>query len=104
MANYRTIMELVLQERSYNEIVDILGCSWRDISTVKKTVVSRGITAGSIESMTEADIQELFPDGRKRLSDEYDTPDFAVVLRSMKANRHFTLQQTRALAGTVRAK
>jgi hypothetical protein len=93
MANYRKIMELVLQERSYNEIVDVVGCSRRDVSTVKKTIASRGITAGSMESMTDTDIQTLFPDGRKRVSDEYETPDFAAVLRSMKANRHFTLQQ-----------
>ena len=43
--------------------------------------------------MTDTDVQVLFPDGRKRVSDEYETPDFAAVLRSMKASRHFTLQQ-----------
>ena len=94
MANYRKIMELVLQGRSYNEIVDIVGCSRRDISAVKKTITARSITAGSAESMTDTDIQALFPDGRKRVSDEYETPDFPAVLRSMKANRHFTLQQS----------
>lgn len=93
MGNYRKIMELVLQQRSYNEIVETVGCSRRDISAVKKTVTARSITAGSVESMTEADIEALFPDGRKRVSDEYETPDFAAVLRSMKANKHFTLQQ-----------
>jgi hypothetical protein len=93
VGNYRKIMELVLQGRSYNEIVDTVGCSRRDISVVKKTVTARGITAGSAEAMTEADVKALFPDGRKRVSDEYETPDFAAVLRSMKANRHFTLQQ-----------
>ncbi|WP_241985107.1 MULTISPECIES: IS21 family transposase [Cryobacterium] len=94
MANYRKIMELVLQGRSYNEIVEIVGCSRRDISAVKKTITARSITAGSAESMTDTDIQALFPDGRKRVSDEYETPDFPAVLRSMKANRHFTLQQS----------
>jgi hypothetical protein len=93
MANYRKIMELVLQGRSYNEIVEVAGCSRRDISVVKKTVTARGITVGSVVSMTDTDIQTLFPDGRKRVSEEYEAPDFAAVLRSMKANRHFTLQQ-----------
>ena len=60
---------------------------------VKKTVAARGIAAGLAESMTDADVRALFPDGRKRVSDEYESPDFAPVLRSMKANRHFTLQQ-----------
>lgn len=93
MANYRKIMELVLDGRSYNEIVQTVGCSRRDVSVVKKTVTARGITAGTVESMTDTDVQVLFPDGRKRVSDEYESPDFTAVLRSMKANRHFTLQQ-----------
>ena len=93
MANYRKIMELALEGRSYSEIVEAVGCSRRDVSVVKKTVTARGITAGQIKSMTDADVQDLFPDGRKRVSDEYEPPDYAAVLRSMKANRHFTLQQ-----------
>ena len=88
-------MKLVLEGRSYNEIVEAVGCSRRDVSVVKKTVIARGITAGLAESMTDADVQALFPDGRKRVSDEYESPDYAAVLRSMKANRHFTLQQAR---------
>lgn len=93
MANYRKIMELVLERRSYNEVVEAVGCSRRDVSVVKKTLAARGITAGLAESMSDTDIQVLFPDGRKRVSDEYESPNFAAVLRSMKANRHFTLQQ-----------
>ncbi|MEB0268036.1 IS21 family transposase, partial [Cryobacterium sp. 10I5] len=83
----------MLEGRSYNEIVEAVGCSRRDVSVVKKTITARGITAASAESMTDADVQVLFPDGRKRVSDEYESPDFTAVLRSMKANRHFTLQQ-----------
>jgi len=93
VSNYRKIMELVLDGRSYNEIVEAVGCSRRDVSMVKKTITARGITAGLAESMTDAEVQALFPDGRKRVSDEYEAPDYAAVLRSMKANRHFTLQQ-----------
>ncbi|MDY7540796.1 IS21 family transposase [Cryobacterium sp. 5B3] len=93
MANYRKILELLLEGRSYNEVVEAVGCSRRDVSVVKKTITARGITAASAESMTDADVQVLFPDGRKRVSDEYESPDFTAVLRSMKANRHFTLQQ-----------
>jgi hypothetical protein len=79
MANYRKIMELVLQGRSYNEIVEVAECSRRDISVVKKTVTALGITIGSVVSMTDTDIQTLFPDGRKRVSEEYEAPDFAKV-------------------------
>ena len=93
MSNYRKIMELVLEGRSYNDIVEAVGCSRRDVSVVKKTVAARGITTGLAESMSESDVQAMFPDGRKRVSDEYESPDFDAVLRSMKANRYFTLQQ-----------
>lgn len=93
VANYRRIMELVLEGRSYGEIVAAVGCSRRDVSAVKKTLAARGMCAGSVESMTDAEIAGLFPDGRRRVSEEYEQPDYAAVLRSMKANRHFTLQQ-----------
>jgi urease gamma subunit len=93
VANYQKILELVLEGRSYNEIVESAGCSRRDVSVVKKTVTARGITAGLAESMTDTDVQALFPDGRKRVSVEHESPDYAAVLRAMIANRHFTLQQ-----------
>ena len=93
MSNYRKIMELVLEGRSYNDIVEAVGCSRRDVSMVKKTIAARVLTAGLALSMTESAVQAMFPDGRQRVSDEYESPDFTAVLRSMKANRHFTLQQ-----------
>ncbi len=93
VANFRKIMILVLEGRSYGEIVEVAGCSRRDVSLVKKTVAARGISAGAAGSMTEAEVQALFPDGRRRVSEEYERPDYAAVLKSMKANRHFTLQQ-----------
>jgi len=43
--------------------------------------------------MTDAEVRALFPDGRRSVSEEYQRPDHAAVLRSMSANRHFTLQQ-----------
>ena len=93
MADYRKIMVLVLEGRSYGEIVDAAGCSRRDVSAVKKTIAARGISAGAAASMTEAEVQVLFPDGRRRVSEEYEQPDYAAVVKSMRANRHFTLQQ-----------
>ena len=52
MSNYRKIMELVLEGRSYNDIVEAVGCSRRDVSMVKKTVAARGLTAGHYTLMT----------------------------------------------------
>ena len=89
MANYRAILELVLAGRGYSEIVAVAGCSRRDVSRVKQVVVGRGLTSAAVVS--EADLAEWFPDGRRCVSEEYEQPDLARVLATMRANRHFTL-------------
>ena len=89
MADYRTILELVLEGRSYAEIVDFVGCSRREVSRVKRVVAEQGVeSAGAV---SDAELGEWFPDGRRRVSREYDQPDFARVLVSMQQNRHFTV-------------
>jgi len=93
MANYKAIMALVFKGRSYEEIVGLVGCSRRDISLVKKTVAAKGLTASQAASMSEAQWAQFFPDGRRTVTGAFDQPDFAQALKSMKANKHFTLQQ-----------
>lgn len=88
MADYRKIMGLVLKDRSYSDIVDIVGCSRRDVSRVKQIVRAHAVT--SIESVSEEDLVTWFPD-RRRVADEYEQPDLAGVLAAMKSQRHFTL-------------
>lgn len=89
LANYRRILELVLAGRSYSEIVEIAGCSRRDVSRVKRVIDERGVTAASVVS--EEDLALWFPDGRRMVSAAYEQPDLAAVLAGMKAQRHFTL-------------
>ena len=93
VANHRKIMELVLAGHSYTDIVENIRCSRRDVSAAKKTIASHQITPARLAVMTDADLRELFPDGRARVSDEYEQPKFGRVLQSMKSNQHFTLQQ-----------
>ena len=93
MADYKAIMTLALAGHSYSEIVAAVGCSRREIAAVKKTITAYGITAGQAASMNPAEIAGMFPDGRKRVSEDYAKPDFDRVLASMKFNRHFTIQQ-----------
>ena len=50
LANYRRILELVIAGRSYSEIVELAGCSRRDVSRVKKAVDERGVTAATVVS------------------------------------------------------
>jgi len=89
MANYRVILELVLAGRGYSEIVAVAGCSRRDVSRVKQAVTERGLSSAA--AVSDAELAEWFPDGRRRVSDEYEQPDLARVLASMRAGRHFTL-------------
>ncbi|GAA1789306.1 IS21 family transposase [Pseudarthrobacter sulfonivorans] len=103
MADFKVIMTLAVAGRSYDEIVATAGCSRRDVATAKKTIAAYGFTAGQIGAMSPQEIARLFPDGRKRVTESYDRPDFDRVLASMRENRHYTLQQawSRYLASTA---
>ncbi len=91
--DYQAIMSLVFKGLTYEEISDSVGCSRRDVSAVKKTVTTAGISAERFATMTAADIEQLFPDGRKTVSQDYADPHFVSVVEEMKHNRYFTLQQ-----------
>jgi len=93
MVDYRAIMALVFKGRSYRQIVEAVGCSHRDVSTARKTIADRGITAQRLAGMSDAELAGLFPDGRAGVSAGYDVPDFARVVKSMRSNPHFTLLQ-----------
>ena len=93
MASYKAITALVFEGRSYDEIVGLVGCSRRDVSLVKKTVAAKSLTSATTSAMSEEQWAELFPDGRRSVSVAFVQPDFAVTLKSMKNNKHFTLQQ-----------
>ncbi len=93
MADFRVIMGLVLQERSYREIVAAVGCSHRDVSAASRVISAHSVTAESLAALSDDDLSVWFPDGRSRVTAEYDTPDFARVAGSMKRNRHYTLLQ-----------
>ena len=89
MADYRKILELLLEGRSYREVVEIVGCSHRDVARVKQSIEENGVI--SAVAVSDAVLAGWFPDGRRNVSDEYDQPDLSRVLASMKQNRHFTL-------------
>ena len=91
MTDYRAIMALVFKDRSYRQIVEAVGCSHREVSTARKVIADRGITAQRLATMPDAELAELFPDGRRRVSTGYDAPDFARVVKSMRSNPHFTV-------------
>lgn len=89
MANYRAIVELVLAGRSYGEIVDVARCSRRDVARAKEVIAEHAVVSAA--AVGDADLAAWFPDGRRRVSAQYEQPDFARVLSSMRGNRHYTL-------------
>jgi hypothetical protein len=102
MADFRAIMSLVFKDRSYRQIVEAVGCSHRDVSSVRMVIRDRGITAARLAGMSDAELAGLFPDGRSGVSTGYDGPDFASVVASMRSNPHFTLLQAwRGYVGSV---
>jgi hypothetical protein len=62
MADYRKILVLLLEGRSYREVVEIAGCSHRDVARVRQEVQERGLTSAVAVSDTE--LAQWFPDGR----------------------------------------
>lgn len=93
MADFKAIMTLAITGHSYDEIVPSAGCSRRDVAAAKKVIAAYGFNAGQIGAMSPQEIARLRPDGRKRVTESYERPDFDRVLDSMRENRHFTLQQ-----------
>ncbi|XBH21711.1 IS21 family transposase [Jonesiaceae bacterium BS-20] len=93
MADYQAIMSLVLKGRTYDEITASVGCSRRDVAAVKQKIGSDSITVDRFASMTGQEIEDLFPDGRRTVSQDYADPHFVQVVEEMKHNRFFTLQQ-----------
>lgn len=89
MTDYRRIMALLLEGRSYRDVVEVIGCSHRDVARVKKVIEERGVTAAT--AVSDEDLGAWFPDGRRTVSATYEQPDLAAVLAGMKARRHFTL-------------
>jgi len=93
VVDHRLILGLLLQGRSYREIADVASCSQRDISRARKVLTANSLSQSALDALADADLRNLFPDGRSRVSESYEAPEFAQVVKSMKANRHFTLLQ-----------
>ena len=81
VADYRRILGLLFEERSYRDVVEIAGCSHRDVARVRQAIVAHGVSSAA--AVSDAELGEWFPDGRRRVSDEYEQPDLGWVLASI---------------------
>jgi hypothetical protein len=69
MADYRAMMTLVLQGRSYRDVVAAVGCSHRAVAAARKAIRDAEIIGTGLAQMSDTDLAGLFPDGQSRVSD-----------------------------------
>ena len=91
--DYRKIMNLLLERRSYREIVAMLGCAPKSVAASKKQLDEQNLTIDRLAQLTDQEVAALFPDGRSRVRAEYLEPEFSKVVASFKKNQHYTLLQ-----------
>lgn len=90
MANFKEIMALCVEGKSYGQIAAALGCSRRDISRVQAIIRDRGIDKERFESLSPQWFADVFDDGRASRSKAYDQPDFAAMAKRLGHNKHLT--------------
>ena len=71
VADYRRILVLLLQGRSYRSVVEVVGCSHRDVAAARRVMTAHGITAQGLAVMSQTELAGLFPDGRSKVSEDY---------------------------------
>lgn len=85
MTNYRLIMKLLLQGRSYRQIQNLSGAASATISKARKALDSHGITsAEDLAKVSDATISELIGDGRLVVSEDFADIDFEAVIEARR--------------------
>lgn len=79
--DYRSIMLWLLDGRSYTEISTSLGCSRKTISHTKHVLTTQDLTLDQIQNLTSSQIEELFPDNRRRDPAQFLQPDMAAIAK-----------------------
>ncbi|MDO2378385.1 IS21 family transposase [Rhodococcus electrodiphilus] len=93
MTDYRLVMSLLLQGRSYREIETIAGCSHRAIAKAKKVCDERGlVTEDQLEVLSAEDIDAVFVDGRRRTSAEFVAFDVAAMVKKRSGKTKLPLR------------
>lgn len=93
MTDYRLVMSLLLQDRSYRDIEAIAGCSHRTVAKAKKVCHEHGLTATSqVEALSVEEIDALFTDGRKTPSKEFVAFDVAAAVKKRTGKKKLPLR------------
>ena len=88
MADYRLIMTLLVQQRAYRQIEVMAGCSHRAIARARRVIEEQGLsTAAHIDALTVEDVDRLFPDGRKAVSEDFVPVDLEKVVAARSGSK-----------------
>lgn len=97
VTDYRAIMfALVAGNRSWNQIRADLGVSKSTIDKGSRVVRDHQIDARGIAGLSNAQLEELFPDNRRRNDAEFLAPDFKKVAERMVSGKRVTLKVAHA--------
>lgn len=93
MTDYRLVMSLLLQDRSYRDIEAIAGCLHRTIAKAKKVCHDHGLIAtGQVDALSAEEIDGLFADGRKTPSGEFVAFDVAAMVKKRSGKKKLPLR------------
>ena len=93
MTDYRAVMKLLVQQRSYRQMEQQFGCSHRAISRSNQVLRSLGIrTIDQVLALTDDELDELFVDGRSTGQGEFVPIDFDAVVKARTGRNKQTLQ------------
>jgi len=93
VTDYRLVMSLLLQNRSYRDIEAIAGGSHRTIAKAKKVCHDQGLSAATqIDALSAEEIDGLFADGRKRPSEEFIGFDVAAIVTRRSGKKKLPLR------------
>ncbi|MGP9784500.1 IS21 family transposase [Glutamicibacter sp. AOP12-B1-11] len=83
MADYRKIMLLLLQGRSYRQVQSRLNCSPRTISKARQVIDEQELTtAEQVNDLSDEVLEQCFTDGRKTVSINFMPIDIEAVIRA----------------------
>lgn len=83
MTDYRQLMLLLIEKRSYREIATRLGCSQRTIAKVRRVLDEQHfVDSAQVAALALEDIDRFFSDGRKSTADGFVPVDIDKVVQS----------------------
>ena len=93
MTDYRAVMTLLIQQRSYRQIEHQLGCSHRAISRASQALRNLGLTTvEQVAALTNDELDEIFVDRRSSGQGEFVPIDFDAVVKARTGRVKLTLQ------------